>query len=364
LSTFHLTRGEFQTARELGEQLLSLGQQQQDSALCVEAYSVLGTTVFHLGEFAHARAYLEQGIALYDPHQHRFLAFRYGQDPGVFCLCYLVRMLWFLGHPEQARQRSQEAIALAQELSHPFSLALAYTFAALVHQLRREERETQEWAEKAIAVCLEHGFGFYSAMGAILRGGALVAQGEQTEGLEQIRHGLDAWRATGSELFRPHLLALLAETHGLRGKAEEGLAVLAEALDATQKSGTRFYTAELYRLKGELTLQQENQKSKVKEQKPVLSLVEGSKIPNTQHPTPSTQAEAEAYFLKAIEIARQQDAKSWELRATTSLARLWQSQGKRHEAHTMLSVIYLWFTEGFDTKDLQDARALIEELDH
>jgi class 3 adenylate cyclase/predicted ATPase len=363
LSMFYLIRGDFQTAYELGEQLLGLAQREQDSALLVEAHYVLGTTLFHLGELDPAREHLERGIALYDPQQHRFLAFRYGQDPGVFCLCYMVRILWFLGYPDQALQRSQEALALAQDLSHPFSLALALTFAALVHQLRQEGRATQEQAEVAIALCTEQGFAFYQAMGTILHGWALTVQGQKGEGITQMRQGLIAWQATGAELFRPHLLALLAEGYGRAGQVEEGLGVLAEALGAAHKSGKRFYEAELYRLKGELSL-----KSRQVEGKSMTSQNKSevwrpaSDVPSPQFPVPSPQAEAEACFLRAIDLARQQEAKSWELRAVLSLSRLWQSQGKKDEARQMLTEIYGWFTEGFDTVDLQEAKTLLEEL--
>lgn len=339
LSTFYLTRGEFQTARELGEQLLSLGHTTHDSALLVEAHSVLGTALFHFGELAPAREHLEHGIRLYDPQQHRFLAFHYGQDPGVFCLCYMVRILWFLGYPDQARTRSQEATTLAQELAHPFSLALAYTFTALVSQLCREEQTTQEWAEKAIAVCTEHGFAFYLAMGMILRGWALVEQGQGDEGVTQLRQGLAAWRATGSELFRPHLLALLAEAHGKGGDVEAGMRVLAEALSAASKSGKRFYTAELYRLQGELLLRSRGQQTEAEVQK-----------------------EAEDWFRQALTLAHQRSAKAWELRAAVSLSRLWQQQGKQTEARDLLAPVHDWFTEGFDTKDLQEAKTLLKEL--
>ena len=173
------------------------------------------------------------------------------------------------------------------------------------------------------------------------------------EGILQIHQGLAAWQATGAEVSRPYFLALLAETHGKRGQAKEGLGALAEALATVDKTEERFYEAELHRLKGELTLQQ----WKVESRK--------SKFPNTQHPTPSTQAEAEAEacFLKALEISRRQQAKSLELRATMSLARLWQQQGKRDEARNMLAEIYNWFTEGFETKDLQEAKALLGELE-
>ena len=169
-------------------------------------------------------------------------------------------------------------------------------------------------------------------------------------GLAQIRQGLATYQAIGAGIFQSYYLALLAEAYGKAGQAEEGLTALAEALAVVDKSGERFYEAELYRLKGELTLQK-------------LSVVSSQlSVPNPQPLAPSPQAEAEACFLKAIEIARQQQAKSLELRAVMSLARLWQQQGKKAEAHQMLSEIYDWFTEGFDTKDLQEAKALLEVL--
>jgi predicted ATPase len=179
----------------------------------------------------------------------------------------------------------------------------------------------------------------------------LAEQGQGKEGIVQMHRGMATGRATGAELAKSFGLAWLAEAYGGVGQAEEGLSVLAEALDHVDKSGERVYEAELYRLKGELALQ---------------SGVRGpaSEIPNTQHLTPSTHIEAEACFHKAIDIARKQQAKSWELRASTSLARLWHRQGKRHEARTLLAEVYGWFTEGFDTRDLQEAKALLEKLGH
>ena len=206
-----------------------------------------------------------------------------------------------------------------------------------------------------IALSTEQGFPHWLAWGTIKRGWALAAQGQVEEGISQMRQGLAAWQAMGIELTRPYFLALLAEAYGRRGQVEEGLTVLAEALIMVDKTGERMFEAELYRLAGELTLAQANQKAKMESRK--------SEISNTQYPTPNTQ-EAEECFLKAIDIARHQQAKMWELRATMSLARLWQQQGKHHEAHQMLSDLYGWFTEGFDTKDLQEAKALIEELGH
>ncbi len=336
---FYLVRAEYQTARELGEQLLSLAQSVQDPALLLAAHRALGEPLFLLGELALARAHQEQGIALYNLQQHRSLAFLYGLDPGVMCLNHAANVLWLLGYPDQALKRSHEALILAQELSHPLSLAAALYFAAGLHQFRREGQLTQERAEAAITLSIEQGFSHWMEGGTILRGWVLAEQGQGEEGIAQIRQGLAAWRATGAELARPYFLALLAEAYGKGGQTEEGLNVLAEALTVVDKTGERFYEAELYRLKGTLTLQSE-----------------------VRGPRSEVEREAEECFWKAIEIARRQQAKSLELRATMSLARLWQQQGKKAEAHELLSEIYHWFTEGFDTKDLQEAKALLEEL--
>jgi predicted ATPase len=229
-------------------------------------------------------------------------------------------------------------------------------FAAALHQFLRDVEAVQEWAEALVMLSREQGFPFWLAGGARWQGWVLAEWGHGEEGLAQIRRGLTAYKATGAEQAVTHFLALLAEVCGRVGQVEEGLSVLAEALTIVDKTGERWCEAELYRLRGELTLQQQFK-------------VQSSefKVPSPQHLTPSTQVEveqeAEGYFLKAIEISRKQQAKSLELRAATSLARLWQQQGKHHEAYNMLAEIYGWFTEGFDTKDLQEAKALLAELD-
>ncbi len=203
-----------------------------------------------------------------------------------------------------------------------------------------------------LALSSEQGFVRYLVLGTLWRDSVLAEQGQGEEGVARIRQDLVAYRASGSEIYRPYFLALLVEAYGRVGQMEEGLAVLAEALAVVDKTGEHFYEAELYRLKGELTLQKFQ--------------VQGSKFQatSTQSSTLSSQAEveAEACFLKAIEVARHQQAKSLELRAVMSLAKLWQRQGKQKEAHEMLAAVYNWFTEGFDTKDLQEAKALLEEL--
>jgi predicted ATPase len=237
---------------------------------------------------------------------------------------------------------NHKALALAQKLSHPPSLAFALTDAAWLHQCRREAHAAQEQAEAAIALCAEQGIPFFLANGTVVRGWALAQRGQIEEGIAQVRQGMTAWQAMGAEGAQSWWLALLAEVYGKRGQSEEGLTALTEALTLVEKNDERVYEAELYRLKGTLVLQ---------------STVRGPASPN-----PNPQTEAEAYFLKAIEISQRQQAKSLELRAVISLSRLWQSQERKDAARQLLADIYGWFTEGFDTKDLQEAKALLDEL--
>jgi len=295
-------------------------------------------TLSVFGDFALAKKHYEQGISLYNPRQHDSQVLIFGQDPGVSCLSFNAWSLWSLGYPDQAVKRIQEAYRLAQELSHPYSLAYASSQSAFLHQLRREGQATQEQAELVISLSLDQGFPFWSAYVTILRGWARSDQGQEEEGITEMRQGLTAWRTVGAEAVRSHHLALLAESYGKVGQVDDGLAAVAEALNHMNKTGERFYEAEVYRIKGTLTLQLKVESGEWKVE------------------------EAEACFLKAIAIAQKQQAKSLELRATMSLARLWQQQGKQQEARQMLAEIYGWFTEGFDTKDLQEAKTLIEEL--
>src|SRR5262249_1586965 len=342
LRTFHHVGGEFRTACELGEQLLSLAQREQDPALLVVAYRALGSTLFHLGEFGAARAHLEQSLALYDSQRYRSHEFLYGREPGVFGLSEAALVLWHLGYPDQALQKSDAARTLAQELSYPYSVAAARVHAALLHQLRRERLLTQEWAEAGITLAREHGFPNWLGQGTVLQGWARAEQGQREEGITQMRQGLATRQTIGAGIFQSYHLVLLAEAYGKAVQVEEGLAALAEALEVVDKSGERFYEAELYRLKGKLTLVQSR----------VQRLA--SSVGNPQSAFRNPQSEAEACFHKAIAIARRQGAKSLELRAVMSLSRLWQQQGKREEARQLLAEIYGWFTEGFDTKDLQE----------
>jgi predicted ATPase/class 3 adenylate cyclase len=338
----YILEGKLQEARDLGEQLLILAERDQDPTLLLEAHNTLGFASLYLGESIPARAQLEQGVALYNPQQHalgRPRSLQSAQDPGVAGRAHLSFPLWFLGYPDQALQRSREALSLSRELSHPFSLVYALCLFALLRSFRREGQAAHELAEEVIRLSHDQGFSlWWLGNGMSVRGWTLVEQGQIPEGVAQICQGIAAIRAAGTELVIPYYLALLAEAYGKVGQTSEGLQALTEALCIVDKRAERVWEAELYRLKGKLTLQSngQNQEAKVKE--------------------------AEEYFYIALDVARQQEAKLWELRAATSLARLWQQQGKKKEAGHLLSEIYHWFTEGFNTPDLQEAKALLDGL--
>jgi predicted ATPase len=334
LYAYYLVGAELQAALELGKQCLALAQRTADAALRMEAHRALGNTLLCRGEFASARAHLEQARALYDPQQHRVHAFVYAGDPGVACLSFVAWTLWFLGYPDQALQRIHQALTLAQELSHPYSLGFALNRAARLHQYRREGPQAFARAEACVTLCTEQGFTYLSAMGAVSRGWGLTWQGQGEEGIRQIGQGLAVFRATGAVLHQVYFLALLAEAYQRAGQIQAGLDVLVEALAGVERTDERWYEAELHRLQGELLLHLD--------------------IPDAP--------QAEACFHQALTLARRQQARSWELRAAMSLSRLWQGQGKRAAARELLEPIYGWFTEGFETADLQEARTLLEAL--
>src|SRR4029453_1501379 len=334
LLRFYLTRSQLHTAREFGDTLLRLAQRADDPALAVLAHSALGTTWFCLGVLPAARQHLEEGSARYTPDQRRAPVFRMGQDPGVVCRGFAARTLWLLGYPKQALARVHEALALAHELSHPFSLAYAQCLAAYVYQFRRDVPAVHEHGEAAVALATEQGFPLWIALGTILHGWALAMQGQGKEGMAQLRQGIAAFRATGAAQHVPYYCTILADVAAHLGHVEDGLQALAEAHTLVEQHDERYWEAEVYRLRGVVALRQ----------------------------TGTSQGEAEAWLQRALDVARCQEAKSLELRAAMSLARLWQQQGKRAEARELLAPVYGWFTEGFDTMDLQDAKALLEEL--
>ncbi|MFY9572887.1 MAG: AAA family ATPase [Blastocatellia bacterium] len=352
LWTFHILRAELGTAREIAEEFLRLAERLPYPGLAMRGHLMMEVTFMHLGECAPATEHFEQALLLYEPQRHRDDSFSYSQNPGVATRCFAAWALWFLGQPDQALDRIHEALTLARELSEPPGLAHASLFAAILHQLRREERLAQEHAEAVLAISSEHGLVMYQAQATITRGWALIEQGRREEAIEQMRQGLVAYQATGTELLRPHFFALLAEALGKAGQAEEGLRLFEQALSEAQRNGDAFYVAELYRIKGELLLMQASGRR--------VSLA--ATVGNAVFAAEPAVAQAEGCFSQSIKIAQHQKAKSWELRAVMSVARLYQNQGKREEARRLLTRIYSSFTEGFDTVDLREAKALLDEL--
>jgi len=261
----------------------------------------------------------------------------------VFGLDYWARTVWNLGYPDQALQRAQAMVTWAQELGHAHSLAWALTDSLWIRLYRQEGREALDQIEVALAFATDHGFSVWVAHGMVNRGWMLVQQGQPHAGITELQQGLSRLRTTGTIVFEPFAHAPLIEAYGKTGQFEMGLQTVSEALHFADRYDNRMLEAEVHRLKGELLLAQEG-----------LRLQAAGLREKTE--------EAEGCFLRAIEIARQQQAKSLELRAVMSLAHLWQQQGKQREAHQLLSEVYHWFTEGFDTKDLQEAKALLAEL--
>jgi predicted ATPase len=348
---FYAQCGKLHTGQEMGAEFLRRAQRVPDPVLLLQAHHILGNTLFLVGELERASTHLEAGIALYHPQQHRTHVLLYGgHDPGVCCQSFAAYAAWVRGYSDQALQWGHAALTLAQELSHPFSLTLALQQVAVLDQFLRRGHVAQERSEACITIAAEQGFSEWFAIGMILRGWALTMQRQGAEGMAQIRQGLGTLEAKGSEVKRPYWLALLTEAYGTVGQHEAGCSVLAEALAVVDKTDERFYEAELYRLKGELTLQAEGHGRRAGIVTP----------PSTVFLPPDK--EAEICFQQALAIARYQRAKAWELRAAMSLARLWQRQGKRAEAYELLAPVYGWFTEGFDTADLQEAKVLLEAL--
>ena len=334
LYRFYVGRLQLHTAREIGETLLRLARHADDPALAVLAHSALGFTSLCLGALPVARLHLEEAIARATPDQRRALVVRIGRDLGIGCRIHAALLLWLLGYPEQALARLHEALALAYELPHPYSLAHTRCWAAYVYQFRGDVPAVHEQAEAAVALSIEQGFPFWAAAGTILRGWALAMQGQGEAGMAQVCQGIAAYRATEAPLLVAYYCTLLAEVSAHLGHPEDGLQALVEAHTLMEQQEERYWEAEVCRLRGVLLLRQQG--------------------------TP--QAEAETWLQRALDVARRQQAKSLELRAAMSLARLWQQQGRRAEAHALLAPAYGWFTEGFDTADLQEAKVLLEAL--
>jgi predicted ATPase len=286
-----------------------------------------------VGRFASAQSHLEDGMALYDPISHRSLGQQAGSgDPRINLQAYSAIVLFCLGFPDQALARSSAAIAEARRLAHPPALALSLSLGTLPLSLVGDNAALDNRAEQLVAVATEQGFPVWRAMGTVHRGWVMVKNGDLNRGIPLLRSGFTAYRATGTDMWTPYNSALLARACEIAGQIEEGLTLLDGALEIVERTGQRWFAAELYRHKGQLLLRQGHSKA------------------------------AEELYRRALNIAQEQEAKLWELRAAVSLARLWSERGRCPEARDLLAPIYAWFTEGFDTPDLKGARALLDEL--
>ncbi len=297
-------------------------------------HRALALSLMYSGDYAAALEHAETAASLYRPDEHRDSVFRYGQDIGVGAFVYLSLALWHRGYPDRSARAADRALALSRQLGHAHTLAHALWFAGLAAVFARDVATVYAHGNDCVAVASEHGFAYWAAQGRILQGWADAQEGEATTGIARIRDGLAAREASGSRVLTPFFLNLLAEALALAGKIEEGLAALDDALAQLAVSGARSWDAEIHRLRGELT-------------------------GRLQHPDP---AKAEDSFRTALAIAREQGTRGYELRAATSLARLWREQGRRSEARDLLAPLNGWFTEGFDTADLKEAKALLDEL--
>jgi predicted ATPase len=322
------------TALELGRELLALAERLDDPALLLEGHHALWPVLVWLGRADAARRHLDQGMALYDRARHRSHAFVYGgHDPGVCCRKVASWASWILGYPARGLEESVASLRLARELDHPMSIIVALVWACVFRDLRREVHEVREHARTLITLSTEHEASQWLAAGTIVDGAVRAELGEGEVAIAQMRRGLAAYGSTGAHLFVPYFLSLLARACLKLGEPREGLRVIGEALERARTTGELVWEAELLRLEGELRLAA----------------------------SPEDLAGALDCFRRAVEIARRQEARSWELRAALSLARLLAGERARDEARRTLADVYSSFTEGFDTADLREARAFLEE---
>jgi class 3 adenylate cyclase/predicted ATPase len=331
-SRYHIGRGEFDLAQRLNEDLLRLSHERNHSAGLILGHLSSGRNLLLAGRLASSQSHLEEGLALYDPTFHRSLGHLVGNDPQVNSLAFLGIVLFCLGFPDQALARSSAAIAEARKLAHPPSLALSLSLGTLPLSFAGDKAALQELAEQLVAVATEHGFPVFGAMGTIHCGWVMIGDGDLTQGISLLRSGSAAFRATGTEMWTPHNASLLARAYEIAGQVEEALTLLDDTLHLVERTRQRWFAAELNRQKGQLLLGQGHAEA------------------------------AEELYRTALSIAVEQKAKLWELRAAVSLARLRRDQGRRTEARDLLAPVYGWFTEGFDTPDLTEAKALLDEL--
>jgi predicted ATPase len=326
--------GNIAAALDHAGNFLSIAKSQPSSGPLLIGHRILAHSLICSGDYRAALAHVETAASLYRPDEHRDSAFRYGQDIGVSAFVMLSWALWHRGYPEQSARAADRALTYSRQLGHAHTLAAALVLAGVAAVFARDVATACACGNDCVAVATEHGFAQWAARGRILQGWAAAQKGEATTGIAIIRDGLAATDATGTRVSTPFYLTLLVEALAFAGKIEEALATLDNALARAAVSGESGWSAEIHRLRGELT----------------------ARLP---HPDP---AKAEESFRTALAIAREQGTRGYELRAATGLARLWREQGRRTAARELLAPVYGWFTEGFDTADLKEAKALLDEL--
>jgi predicted ATPase len=343
-------RGALRIAQEVVDQLQVLAETTDAALIRLGAHNLAGLVLFYRGEFVAALGHFEQAMKIYDPEQHspnRLRGFSVDHDPGVSCAAHTAMTLMMLGYQDRAAASMRDCLGYARAIDHPLSLAMAYNFAATFHQYRRETGVVQELEDVRLEYATKHDFDLFLMLGEIYRGWLLAEDGREEEGAARIQQGLAVYQAIGAELGRPTFLGILADVCGALGRFDVAQPAIAEALDLGERTGLHYWDAELHRLKGTL----------------VVRSAASSRSPARKPGRSSAERDAESCFVEAIAIARRQQAKSCELRAAMSLSRLWHGQGKTRQAHALLSEVYGWFTEGFETPDLIDARALLAQLD-
>jgi predicted ATPase len=334
LSTSYIIVANYEQSRKVGEQLLQLAEQVHDQNLLVEAHEALGITHFWTGAFAQARTHLEQSLALYDPEQLKSHMELFAWDPKVVGPCRLALTLWCLGYPDQALQVQQQSLTFAETLGHPFSSGYTTFWDALLQHMLGNVALVRAQTEAIIALSQKHYLVFWLRHASTFHGWAVAASGELERGMDEMLRGMTDFYALGIVNFmRPFYFTLLAELYAKLNQFDQSLELLANAAELIYGTNERWHEAELHRVRGDLLL------AKGAEEK-----------------------EAEVAYRNAIKVAQAQHARSFELRAATSLARLWQMQGKMVEARNLLQPAYDWFIEGFDTHDLKEAWALLEQL--
>jgi len=353
LGLFRYFRAEMPSSLLIAEQLLELATTLRDAASIMEGHRACGVVLVELGRPGEAMRHLETLSSLYERDRHPTYISIAGLDSKVVSECYAARALWTLGYPDRALESARRGLTLAEELGHVPSLVMAAHFAAGIHQLRGETAQSLERAASGIALADEYGLELWSALGHIQHGWARVEQGQGDEGIEQLQRGLTAYGATGARLWRGYFLGLLAEALGRANRVDEGLRVAAEALALVHDTGEGYFTPELHRIQGELLMRR------------VASPEGGPSAPGTRPigdvAAPQVAHQAEACFREALRIARLQRARSWELRAVTSLGRLYQRQGRRAAARRLVTETYDSFTEGRETTDVKAAEAVLNK---